>query len=104
MPRPTPAKPAGAPASAVTNGGAVSADVALAHFQELLRAKQERVRQGPMYPPANLYTGRHEVPMESALESVTPEEPFLSTAPDPEAVHGAGVTHVRDSQDLRKPK
>ena len=31
------------------------------HFRELLRAKQERVRQGPSYPAPNDFTGRHEM-------------------------------------------
>jgi hypothetical protein len=30
------------------------------HFRELLRAKQDRVRQGPSYPAPNAYTGRHD--------------------------------------------
>ncbi|MBA8882789.1 hypothetical protein [Dokdonella fugitiva] len=30
------------------------------HFREVLRAKQERVRQGPSYPAPNAYTGRHD--------------------------------------------
>ena len=30
------------------------------HFRDVLRAKQERVRQGPSYPAPNAYTGRHD--------------------------------------------
>jgi hypothetical protein len=37
---------------------AVSPQVAIEHFRELLRAKQERVRQGPSYPAPNPYSGR----------------------------------------------
>jgi hypothetical protein len=82
----------------------VSAEVASAHFQELLRAKQERVRQGPAYPPANPYTGRHDVPAANGDGNIDSHVPPLSSAPDPEAVYGASTTHGRGNQGMRKPK
>jgi hypothetical protein len=62
-PKPAPiAQPKSAPAAsgAAPAAGAVSAELAMQHFRELLRAKQERVRQGPSYPAPNAYTGRHD--------------------------------------------
>jgi hypothetical protein len=82
----------------------VSAEVAIAHFQELLRAKQERIRQGPAYPPANPYTGRHDAPAASTSEAVAAHGPPLSNAPDPEPVYGASATHGHGDQGMRKPK
>jgi hypothetical protein len=51
-------KPVATSTTAAT--GAVSAELAMQHFRELLRAKQDRVRQGPNYPAPNAYTGRHD--------------------------------------------
>ena len=48
------------PAAAGAAAGAISAEVAMQHFRDALRAKQERVRQGPVYPAPNAYTGRHD--------------------------------------------
>ncbi|HEY6941162.1 hypothetical protein [Dokdonella sp.] len=48
------------PAAGGAAAGAVSAEVAMQHFRDVLRAKQERVRQGPNYPAPNAYTGRHD--------------------------------------------
>jgi hypothetical protein len=99
------ARPPRASTSEEGSGSApVSADVAIAHFQELLRAKQERVRQGPAYPAANAYTGRHDVSVDSAHENIASQEPSLSNAPDPEAVYGASTAHGRGNQGMRKPK
>lgn len=79
-------------------------DVAMAHFQELLRAKQERVRQGPNYPPANPYTGRHDAPVEHAHEDASGHGPPMADSPDPEATYGASTTHARGNQGMRKSK
>jgi hypothetical protein len=76
----------------------------MAHFQELLRAKQERVRQGPNYPPANPYTGRHDVTVDHVQEDAASHGPPMSTVPDPEATYGASTTHGRGNQGMRKPK
>ncbi|MFI4969798.1 MAG: hypothetical protein ACHP7D_06305 [Lysobacterales bacterium] len=54
-PRPSTVAPTRAPAS-----GPVSPEVAIQHFRELLREKQERVRLGPSYPAPSPYTGRHD--------------------------------------------
>jgi hypothetical protein len=55
-----PPKPAPVASGAAPTAAAVSAEVAMQHFRELLRAKQDRVRQGPSYPAPNAYTGRHD--------------------------------------------
>jgi hypothetical protein len=82
----------------------VTPDVAMAHFQELLRAKQERVRQGPSYPPANPYTGRHDAPAEHPHEDTASHGPPMASAPDPEATYGASTAHGRGNQGMRKTK
>jgi len=76
----------------------------MAHFQELLRAKQERVRQGPSYPPANPYTGRHDAPTDQSIESTSSHGPPMANTPDPEATYGASTTHGRGNQGMRKTK
>jgi hypothetical protein len=43
---------------------AATPEVAIEHFREVLRAKQERVRQGPSYPAPNPYSGRPAVAVE----------------------------------------
>jgi hypothetical protein len=97
-------KPRATPAQESPSTEAVSPEVATAHFQELLRAKQERVRQGPAYPPANPYTGRHDAPAGGINEAAAAHGPPLPTAPEPEAVYGASTTHGRGDQGMRKPK
>lgn len=84
--------------------GPVSPEIAVAHFQELLRAKQERVRQGPTYPAANPYTGRHDVAGGNAHGDVDSHGPPSPSTPEPEAVYGASTTHGRGNQGMRKPK
>ncbi|MEO5561078.1 MAG: hypothetical protein ABIO49_14175 [Dokdonella sp.] len=94
-----------APVQASPDVGPVSPEVAAAHFQELLRAKQERVRQGPTYPAANPYTGRHDGSGGNGhgdIDSHGP--PPLSNTPEPEAVYGTSTTHGRGNQGMRKPK
>ncbi|MEO7431656.1 MAG: hypothetical protein ABIR62_06455 [Dokdonella sp.] len=79
-------------------------DVAIAHFQELLRAKQERVRQGPSYPAANAYTGRHDATADDVHDDPNSHGPPMASAPDAEATYGASTTHARGNQGMRKPK
>ncbi|HEU4664726.1 MAG TPA: hypothetical protein VFS55_11930 [Dokdonella sp.] len=57
---PSAPKPGVPPAAGAGAAGAVSAEVAMQHFRDVLRAKQERVRQGPSYPAPNAFTGRHD--------------------------------------------
>ncbi len=97
--------PKAAPPRDSSASGPVSPEVATAHFQELLRAKQERVRQGPTYPAANPFTGRHdgsEGHGHGDLDSHGP--PQLPNTPEPEAVYGASTAHGRGNQGMRKPK
>ena len=78
-------------------------ELAIRHFQELLRAKQERVRRGPAYPPANAYSGRPDAGADARqVEAGPPSRP--PEAPAPEAVHGTNATHGRGNQGMRKPK
>ncbi|MEO6688315.1 MAG: hypothetical protein ABIS07_03485 [Dokdonella sp.] len=98
--RPAPA----APDHGTSDAGPVSPEVAAAHFQELLRAKQERVRQGPSYPAANPYTGRHGGSGANGHADLDSHAPPLSNTPEPEAVYGASTTHGRGNQGMRKPK
>ncbi len=76
----------------------------MAHFQELLRAKQERVRQGPSYPAANAYTGRHDAPTENMHEDASSHGPPMASAPDAEATYGTSTAHGRGNQGMRKTK
>jgi hypothetical protein len=105
-----PSKPAARPPQSVpardsTVAGPVSPEVATAHFQELLRAKQERVRQGPTYPAANPYTGRHDASGGNDHgDDLDSHGPPLSNTPEPEAVYGASTAHARGNQGMRKPK
>jgi len=83
----------------------VSRKVAARHFREALQAKQERVRQGPNYPPANAFTGRH-APVAPALSGgLDPHAPLPATGtPAPEALTGANSLHGRGNQGMRKQK
>ncbi|MEO7324833.1 MAG: hypothetical protein ABIW82_08390 [Dokdonella sp.] len=92
------------PVHEASDAGPVSPEVATAHFQELLRAKQERVRQGPTYPAANPYTGRHDTSAGNVLADLDSHGPPLSNTPEPEAVYGASTTHARGNQGMRKTK
>jgi hypothetical protein len=82
----------------------VRPSIARRHFQELLQAKQERVKQGPSYPPANPYTGRRDAVASmphGGDESASP--PSLSNAPEPEATFGSSETmHGRGNQGMRR--
>jgi hypothetical protein len=79
--------------------------VARRHFQELLDAKNDRVRQGPSYPPANPYTGRRDnaaTPMPHGADA-SAEPPVTSNAPDSEATFGSsGTVHGRGNQGMRR--
>jgi hypothetical protein len=83
----------------------VSADVARQHFQELLEAKQERLRQGPSYPPANDFTGQRSLDGSgSAAGSENPTPPDAGK-PAPEATFGEpSVMHGRGNQGMRPQK
>jgi hypothetical protein len=77
--------------------------VARRHFEELLKAKQERVRQGPNYPAPNPYTGRHE----SEAPIATNENGESTQSPEttaPEATYGETHTLARGNQGMRNQK
>ena len=78
----------------------VSPEVARRHFQELLEAKQERVRQGPSYPAPNAFTGRRDEAEISSAAEPAPPEPGTGT---PEAVYGGPeFAHGRGNQGMRR--
>ncbi len=77
------------------SSGPVSPEVAIQHFRELLRAKQERVSQGPSYPSANAFTGRN--------DGATAPAPH--TGDDAPPAPAAGTPESETSTDAtRKPK
>ena len=91
--------------SAKPRTGPVSPDVARKHFEELLKAKQERVRQGPSYPAPNAYTGRHDA--EGAIPPSYPTQETTQsadTSPDAEATYGETSNHGRGNQGMREQK
>ena len=63
------------------------------HFQEAMEAKQERIRQGPAYPPANAFTGRSDASVESG-----------HPADDPEAAYVTNLLRGRGKQGMRKQR
>ncbi len=82
--------------------GPVSPDVARQHFQELLEAKIERVRQGPSYPPANEFTGQRPSESGAAGDARSPGD---ANKPAPEATYGDPTfTHGRGNQGMRPQK
>jgi len=82
--------------------GPVSSDVARQHFQELLEAKIERVRQGPSYPPANEFTGQRPSDSGAAGDARSPGD---ADKPAPEATYGdPAFTHGRGNQGMRPQK
>jgi hypothetical protein len=83
---------------------AVTPSEARRHFEELLKAKQERVRQGPNYPAPNPYTGRHEGEAPAATNGNEETTPPADTAPAPEATYGETHTHARGNQGMRNQK
>ena len=97
-------------ASIATRGGTsgsrpVSAKVAARHFREALQAKQERVRQGPNYPSANAFTGRHVAAATTSSGGLDLHAPLPATGtPAPEALTGANSLHGRGNQGMRKQK
>ncbi|HKE47805.1 MAG TPA: hypothetical protein VKB52_07050 [Rhodanobacteraceae bacterium] len=86
----------------------MSPAVARRHFQELLEAKQARVKQGPSYPAPNAYTGQHTLaPTLSAAASGLDGEkpPAAPEEPAPEATYGDPAhTHGRGNQGMRPQK
>jgi len=83
----------------------VSPKVAARHFREVLQAKQERVRQGPSYPPANAFTGQHAAEAGASSGGLDPHAPLPATGtPPPEALTAANSTHGRGNQGMRKQK
>jgi hypothetical protein len=94
-------KPQAAPRREAARPGPVSPEVAIAHFQQLLRAKQDRVRQGPNYPPANAFSGRHDTLADDHRDEEDPHAPPAAGSPEPDAVYGAH-THARGNQEMRK--
>ncbi|MBN8480133.1 MAG: hypothetical protein J0L88_00930 [Xanthomonadales bacterium] len=82
-----------------------SAAVAKRHFLEALAAKQERIKQGPSYPPANPFTGRSDV--EIAPGHPTDDAgsaPVTGSTPSPEATHVANLLRARGNQGMRKQR
>ena len=76
------------------------------HFQELLEAKQERVRQGPSYPPANDFTGQRAADGSSPASPSEPApQPPNANQPAPESTYGdPAFTHGRGNQGMRPQK
>jgi|GEM_PF-3963507 hypothetical protein len=96
---------AAANASAAKTPRPVSPKVAARHFQKALQAKQERIRRGPTYPPANPYTGRHAVTGEAPGMALDPHAPPPAAGtPAPEALTASNSTHGRSNQGMRKQK
>ena len=83
-------------------------DVARQHFQELLEAKQARVRQGPSYPAANAFTGQRAADGSAPApgsDSAPPPAPPDSGKPAPEATFGeSSARHGRGNQGMRPQK
>lgn len=98
-----PRKGAAAPRESVSSGP-VSPEVALEHFRKLLREKQERVQQGPGYPAANAYTGRHDAAGTLTPTAPQPQAPAASPTLDPEALPAANNMHGRGNQGMRNQK
>jgi hypothetical protein len=78
--------------------------VAKRHFLEALEAKQQRVAQGPGYPPPNPYTGRTDAPFEGTHPVDEAAVPVVSSTPSPEATYGAALVHARGNQGMRKQR
>lgn len=69
-------------------------------MRELLKAKQERDRQGPNYPAANAYTGREDGAANADRGEVHQQNP-LPRRPSPDAIYGATYDHARGDQGKR---
>ena len=94
------AKPARAPRKRAT-----SAALAKRHFLEALEAKQERVRQGPSYPPANAFTGRSDDDaVHAPVISESGVAPVEQPAPSPEATYVTNLLRARGNQGMRKQR
>jgi len=78
--------------------------VARRHFEELLKAKQERVRQGPNYPAPSPYTGRHEGEAPIATNEGDESTRPVDNTTAPEATYGETHTHARGNQGMRNQK
>jgi hypothetical protein len=99
-----PKRAAKAPVSDANRTRRVSPKVSVRHFREVLQAKQERVRQGPNYPPANAFTGRP-ASLTALSGGLDPHAPLPATGtPTPEALTGANSLHGRGNQGMRKQK
>jgi hypothetical protein len=73
-------------------------------MRELLKAKQERDRQGPSYPTANAFTGRDVDPALEADRSGDVHQTAMPRKPSPDAVYGATYDHARGDQGKRSQK
>jgi hypothetical protein len=98
--RPAERKPAAQPRKASADKDrSVTPTVARRHFLEILKAKQERVRQGPAYPPANAFTGQRDAAAaapsgDAPTPASEPAEP-AGTFDGPELAHGRGNQGMR---------
>ncbi|MEP7097943.1 MAG: hypothetical protein ABI748_09800 [Dokdonella sp.] len=84
--------------------GPVSPEVAIQHFREVLRAKQERVNQGPSYPSANAFTGRTDAAAGSTHMQSEGPPAETGSVPEPEALNASNSMHGRGNQGMRNPK
>lgn len=75
-------------------------EAAQKRMQELLKAKQERDRNGPSYPPANAHTG-HAVDPALAADRGDVHQTAMPRKPSPDAVYGATFDHARGDQSKR---
>ena len=75
-------------------------EAAQKRLRELLKAKQERDRQGPNYPAANAYTGRPDDAAPTDRGEVHQQNP-LPRRPSPDAIYGATYDHARGDQGKR---
>ncbi|WP_440225822.1 hypothetical protein ACQQ2N_16625 [Dokdonella sp. MW10] len=84
----------------------MSPEVAREHFLEVLEAKKQRNAEGPSYPAANAFTGRHDVDAQAAglpsSDAAVPSVP--GTAHAPESTYGASLVHARGNQGMRKQR
>jgi hypothetical protein len=74
----------------------VSPSVAREHFLEILKAKQERVRQGPAYPAANAFTGQRDTAAAPGETESDAESP-AAEASEPANSDGPASPHDRDN-------
>lgn len=82
----------------------VSPNVARQHFLEILKAKQERVRQGPAYPAANAFTGHRDGAGTNEASAPGEEAPAAEPAETTASFDGAEQPHGRGNQGMRPQK